>query len=160
MVGRAKDQQLYYTLGPRVLLPVCLEERVRAKESLKEKRNHKRCAYTLGWILFATFFMSLGLPINVRCGKTECNGLLGLFHLCFCFFKSLVWEVAQRLLHIHTRCVSVPVMSGSWQKVRQPWDRRQRLSKVALSGELFTWALCGLADGKVDPLFIEANLMV
>lgn len=47
VVGRAKDQQLYYTFGLRVLLPVCLEEHVRAKESLKEKSDHRRCTYTL-----------------------------------------------------------------------------------------------------------------
>lgn len=51
-----------------------------------ERRETIRGVHVLLRILFATLFMSLGLPINVRCGKTECNSLPGLFHLWVGFF--------------------------------------------------------------------------
>lgn len=38
----------------------------------------------------------------------------------------------------HTLCTSAHLISGSWQKVRQPCDKRQRRSKVVLSRDAFT----------------------
>lgn len=38
----------------------------------------------------------------------------------------------------HTLCTSAHLISGSWQKVRQPWDKRQSRSKVVLNRDVFT----------------------